>query len=90
MLGRICGAVLGAEKPAGMTLALVVGMQEMQASEAASQFVEGLDYPIGKDAIVAAAREASVGSGLQDVLERLPDREYSEPEELTQAVNAAA
>ena len=62
----------------------------MQASEAASQFVEGLDYPISKDAIVAAAREASVGSGLQEAIERLPDREYSEPEELTQALNAAA
>ncbi|MEK6226899.1 MAG: DUF2795 domain-containing protein [Chloroflexota bacterium] len=73
-----------------MTFALVLGMQEMQASEAASQFVEGLDYPISKDAIVAAARQASVGSGLQEALAKLPDREYSEPQDLTQALNAAA
>ena len=65
-------------------------MQEMQASEAASQFVAGLDYPISKDAIVAAARETSVGPTLQDAINKLPDREYSEPEELTQALTASS
>ena len=65
-------------------------MQEMQASEAASQFVEGLDYPISKGAIITAAREASVGPTLEEALKKLPDREYSEPEELTQALNAAS
>ena len=65
-------------------------MQEMRASEVASQFVEGLDYPISKDAIVAAAREASLDGNLQAALKKLPDREYSEPEELTQALNATA
>ena len=65
-------------------------MQEMQASEVASQFVEGLDYPISKDAIIAAAREGAVGPTLEEALKKLPDREYSEPEELTQALNAAS
>ena len=65
-------------------------MQEMQASEAASQFVEGLDYPISKGAIIAGAREASVGPTLEEALKKLPDREYSEPDELTQALNAAS
>jgi hypothetical protein len=64
-------------------------MQEMRASEIASQFVEGLDYPISKDAIISAAREASLDGTLQDALQKLPDREYSEPEELTQALNAS-
>jgi hypothetical protein len=72
-----------------MPLALETGMQEMQESKVASQFVEGLDYPISKDAIVSAAREASLDGTLQDALKKLPDREYSEPEELTQALNAA-
>ncbi len=63
-------------------------MQEMQESQVASQFVQGLDYPISRDAIVAAAREASLDGTLQDALKKLPDREYSEPEELTQALNA--
>jgi uncharacterized protein DUF2795 len=65
-------------------------MKEMQASEAASQFIEGLDYPISKDAIVAAARETSVGPTLQDAINKLPDREYSAPEELTTALTASS
>jgi len=73
-----------------MTFAHTTGVQEMQASEVASQFVEGLDYPISKAAIIAAAREASVGPTLEEALKKLPDREYSGPEELTQALNAAS
>jgi Protein of unknown function (DUF2795) len=64
-------------------------MEEMRESKVASQFVEGLDYPISKDALVAAAREASVDGTLQDALQKIPDREYSEPDALTQALNAA-
>jgi hypothetical protein len=64
-------------------------MEEMRESKVASQFVEGLDYPISKDAIVAAAREASVDGTLQDALQKIPDRKYSEPDALTQALNAA-
>ena len=65
-------------------------LQEMQESEIASQFVAGLDYPISKDAIVAAAREASLDGTLQEALKKLPERDYSGPEDLTQALNAAA
>jgi hypothetical protein len=65
-------------------------MKEMQASEAASQFVEGLEYPIGKDAIVAAARATGVGPTIQDAINKLPDREYSGPEELTAALTATS
>ena len=65
-------------------------MQEMQASEVASQFVQGLDYPIAKAKVLSAAREASLAETLQTALEKIPDREYSEPGELTQALNAAA
>jgi hypothetical protein len=63
-------------------------MQEMRASEIASQFVDGLDYPISRSAILAAAREASLDPTVLDSLKKIPDREYSEPEELTQALNA--
>ena len=65
-------------------------MQEMQESEVASQFIEDLDYPVDKSAILAAAREASIDSTVLDSLKKIPDREYSGPEELTQAMNAAA
>lgn len=72
-----------------MPFALKTGMQEMQASEVAGQFVNGLDYPIAKAGIVTAAREASLSSTIQDALEKLPDREYSDPEDLTHALNAS-
>ena len=64
-------------------------MQEMRESEVASQFVSGLDYPIAKADILASAREASLDRTLQDALQKLPDRDYAGPEELTQALNAA-
>src|SRR5256714_14708553 len=73
----------------GTALALCRRMQEMRESEVASQFVQGLDYPIAKAQIVAAAREASLNGTLQDALQKIADREYSEPGELTQALNAA-
>jgi uncharacterized protein DUF2795 len=63
-------------------------MQEMQESEVADQFVKGLDYPITKADIVSAAREASLSSTIQEALNKVPDREYSEPEDLTEALNA--
>ena len=65
-------------------------MQEMRLSEIASQFVEGLDYPISKGAILTAASDARIDLTVQDSLKRIPDREYSEPGELTQALNAVA
>jgi len=59
-------------------------------SEIASQFVEGLDYPISRERILDTAREASLDPTLLDSLKKIPDREYSEPEELTRALNAVA
>jgi hypothetical protein len=64
-------------------------MQEMRISEIASQFVEGLDYPISKNEILAAARDASIDQAVLDSLNKIPDREYSEPGELTKALNAS-
>ena len=63
-------------------------MQEMRASEVASQLVESLDYPVSKDVIIAAAREANLGSTLEEALKKLPDREYADAEEVTRALNA--
>ena len=65
-------------------------MQEMRASEIASQLIEGLDYPISKDGILKSARETSIDPTVLDSLKKIPDREYSGPEELTQALNAPA
>jgi uncharacterized protein DUF2795 len=63
-------------------------MQELQASKIADQFVKGLDYPIAKAEIVTAASEASLGPTVLEALKMLPDREYSDPEDLTKAMNA--
>jgi len=63
-------------------------MQEMQESAIADQFVKGLDYPVSKHSIVYAAREAHLSQTIQDAVAKLPDREYSEPDELTRALNA--
>jgi hypothetical protein len=65
-------------------------MQEIRIIEIASQFVEGLVYPVSKAAILEAAREASIDPAVLESLEKIPDREYSEPEELTKALNAAS
>jgi hypothetical protein len=65
-------------------------MQEMRMSEIVSQFVQGLDYPISKDGILKAARDASIDRTVLDSLNKLPDREYFDPEDLTQQLNAAA
>ena len=62
----------------------------MRMSEIASQFVAGLDYPISKDAVVAAAREASLSSTIREALKKLPDRQYVDAEDLTQQLNTAA
>lgn len=64
-------------------------MQEMRISEIASQFVEGLDYPIRKSAILEAASDASIDPTVLGSLKKIPDREYSEPAELTKALNEA-
>jgi hypothetical protein len=63
-------------------------MQEMQASKNAGEFFEGLDYPATKNAIVGKARQANLGPTVQDALEKLPDREYVDAEDLTKALNA--
>jgi hypothetical protein len=63
-------------------------MQEMRASEIASQFIEGLDYPISKEAILEAARAASIDATVLDSLKKLPDREYVDAQYLTQQLNA--
>jgi uncharacterized protein DUF2795 len=63
-------------------------MKEMQASEDASQFVQGLEYPASKSSILAAGRATNVGPMVQEALNKLPDREYADAEDLTKALNA--
>lgn len=64
-------------------------MQEMQTSKVASQFVEGLEYPVSKSEIVVAAREGDLGAVVQEALAKLPDREYVDAADLTKALTAS-
>jgi len=65
------------------------GMQEMQASEVTGQFLGGLDYPITKAQMVGKARQASLAAPVQQAIAKLPEREYANAEDVTQALNAA-
>jgi len=62
----------------------------MRASEVTSQLVDSLDYPVSKVAVITAAREANLGSTLVEALSKLPEREYSDAEDLTRVLNAAS
>ena len=64
-------------------------MKEMETSEVAGQFVKGLDYPIAKAEIVAAAREANLSTTIQEGLKELPEREYADPQDLIKELNGA-
>jgi uncharacterized protein DUF2795 len=64
-------------------------MQEMRASKAAEEFVNGLDYPIRKSEILASARETQLGPTVEEALNKLPDREYTDAEDLTRTMNAS-
>ena len=62
----------------------------MQASENASQFIEGLDYPIAKAQILTAARATSIGPTIQDSLNKIADREYADADDLTKELTRAS
>jgi hypothetical protein len=64
-------------------------MQEMQASEGAAKFLEGLDYPIAKSELVVEARDSNVAASVQEALEKLPEREYRDADDVTRELNAA-
>jgi hypothetical protein len=64
-------------------------MKEMQQSEIAEKFLEGLDYPTSKAEILRAAREADVAMPIQESLEKLPDRTYEDSGAVSMALNAA-
>ena len=46
----------------------------------------GLDYPASKDEIVRTATEQGADDEIRQVLDRLPDREFETPAEVSEAV----
>jgi hypothetical protein len=64
-------------------------MQEMQESHITGEFLRTLDYPIAKGDLLRAARESKVDDPIRQALEKLPEREYKDAEDVTGALNAA-
>jgi hypothetical protein len=62
-------------------------MNEMQASKTADQLIAGLDYPISKAEILSEARDSNVGPTVLEALEKLPERDYQDAEDITRALN---
>jgi hypothetical protein len=46
----------------------------------------GMDYPASKDDLVKKAQENGADQEVVDQLKKLPDKEYSGPDQVTQAV----
>ena len=63
-------------------------MREMQQSATAEGFVDGLDYPAAKGAILAQAKEAKLPDDVVAAFDKIPDREYRDAQDLTGALNA--
>lgn len=63
-------------------------MRELDASAAAAQFVEGLDYPATKAEILLKAGEAEVSDTIARSLAEIADREYEDARDLTAELNA--
>lgn len=43
------------------------------------RYLGGIDYPVGKNEVIAAARDAGADEGVLRMLDLLPDRQYEAP-----------
>jgi hypothetical protein len=50
-------------------------------------YLVGMHYPATKEDLVETARGGGAGDDVLNALERLPDREYDSPEDVTSAVS---
>ena len=64
-------------------------MNEVEQSEIMDRFLDELDYPVSKPTLLAEAREAALVDALATALERLPDREYEDKQDVVRELNAA-
>ncbi|TMF65525.1 MAG: DUF2795 domain-containing protein [Chloroflexi bacterium] len=71
-----------------MRLALPPGMQELDQSAVASQFVKDLVNPVAKADVLREAGKAKLADEIVASLRRLPERTFEDAADLTQALNA--
>lgn len=50
------------------------------------KFLGGIDYPASKDELVRTAEESGAGDDVLDALRNLPERDYQNPTEVSEAV----
>jgi hypothetical protein len=50
------------------------------------KFLEGVGYPVGKRALVTRAKSRRTKSAVRETLERLPDKRYRSPTEVSEAI----
>jgi len=54
------------------------------------RYLGGIDYPAGKDEVIAAARDAGADEGVLRVLDLLPDRQYEAPTDVSREATEGA
>jgi hypothetical protein len=65
-------------------------VHELDTNALAEQFVDGLDYPLPKAEIIAAARKARLPELIALAIEKIADRDYQDADDLTRELNAAS
>lgn len=48
------------------------------------KFLGGMDYPASKDDVVQHAKDAGADSGVMDALEKLPEKTYEKPTDVSE------
>jgi hypothetical protein len=64
-------------------------MKELQNSEVVDQFLVGLMYPVSKEELLERARESKFDPSIMTALEALPERQYTEPADVSRELNPA-
>jgi hypothetical protein len=52
------------------------------------KFLEGVGYPTRKDRLVEEARSQGAGRDVRETLERLPERQFGSPTEVSEAIGS--
>jgi hypothetical protein len=51
------------------------------------KFLGGIDYPANRETLIARAKESGADDNVISALEKLPDREYGRPTDVSEAIS---